>query len=75
MATRHGHVLGIRVVVVSYREDHHLGGHEPGGKRPGIVLEQDGKEPFDRPEERAMDHHGAVARVVRPDVLEPEAHR
>ena len=38
-------------------------------ERAGVVLDEDGEEPLDRPEQRAVDHDRAVPLVVGADVL------
>ena len=42
----------------------HLLRREPQRERAGVVLDQHGAEPLERPEDRAVDHHRAVPLVV-----------
>ena len=45
---------------------------QPRRERPGVVLEQHAEEPFDRTEQRPVQHDRPVAGVVGADVLEVE---
>src|SRR5690554_2555215 len=65
-------VLQVLVERVGHRDGENLNGSEPRGERPGVVLDEDREEALDRAEQRAMDHHGALARAIGRGVLELE---
>ena len=44
-------------VPVGDRQHRHLHGRQPRGERARVVLGEDGEEPLDRAEQRAVDHH------------------
>jgi hypothetical protein len=48
---------------------------EPQGERAGEVLDEHAAEPLERAEDRAVDHHRAMSKVVLPGVLHVEALR
>ena len=60
---------------VGDRQHRHLHRREPQRERAGVVLDEDGEEPLDRAEQRAVDHDRPVPLVVGADVLDVEALR
>ena len=66
-------VLGIIVGVADDRRDDRLDRREPDREAPGMMLDQDADEAFERAEDRAVEHEGAVLLPVFPDVLRPQA--
>src|SRR5699024_11813459 len=60
-------------VVVAHRKDSDLFGREPEREIATKVLDEDAHEPFETPEECAMDGHGPVFVVVLADVGQVEA--
>ena len=53
-------------------QDHHLVRREPEREGAGVVLDQDADEALERADDRAVEHHRRVARVVLADVLGAE---
>ncbi len=60
-------------VPVGHRDEAQLLRREPQRERAAVVLDQDGAEPLQGPEDRPVDHHGPVPLVVVAGVLHVEA--
>ena len=63
--------LGVLLVSSGYGQHARLQRRHPGGKRPGVVLDQHTEEPFDGPEEGAVQHDGPVASFTSMSIFGP----
>src|SRR5262249_47234702 len=67
------HLLPIAGEFLAHGDNAHLLRRQPGGKRAGEVLDQDGYEAFHRSKRSPMDHHRSMRLIVWADVFELEA--
>ena len=68
-------VFQVRNVAVGNGNADHLHRRQPGRESAGVVLGEDAEEPLDRPEQRSVDQHRALARTVGGGVFQLEAIR
>ena len=71
-AHRRASAVGVRQLGVGDREDHQLGGGEPGGEGAAVLLDEVRDGPLHAADDAAMDHDRPVFRAVRADVVQVE---
>src|SRR3990172_1624619 len=70
-----GHLAGIGLEAVRYRDDPGLHRGKPHREGTGVMLDQDTEEPLQRPEERTVNHEGTMRPVIVPHIADIETLR
>ena len=66
---RGNHLMHIIIRIRHDRGNHHLTRRQPEGQAARMAFDQDADETFKRPQRRPVQHHGAMFRPIRTDII------